>query len=369
MKKELIVLACLLMSTLIVSQVPEKMSYQAIVRDADNQLVTSQTVGMQISVLQGGVSGTAVYIEIQTVTTNSNGLISIMIGEGSVLRGDISSIDWNSDTYFIKTETDLNGGTNYTISGTSQLLSVPYAFHAKTAESIRNLIITYSEIVGTPDLTNYDSDRTDDFSGDYNDLDNAPTIDGSETKIQAGGNVALSGTGTASDPYVVGSSYYVGQLLGTNGQEGVVVFVDHTGQHGLICSYNDIDGGSGVTWNHDVDITTGATSHYNGLANTNAIISIQGNEGTYGAKLCADYSTPGTSAGDWYLPSIDELSLIYQEKYKINKALGTNSFALTNYWSSTDYNLQEAWAFDFSTGTSNRDSESSNRRVRAVRAF
>jgi hypothetical protein len=114
------------------AQAPEKMSYQAVVRDNGNALVSNQTVGMQISVLQGSALGTAVYVETQIPTTNANGLVSIEIGMGSVVSGDFSAIDWSAGPYFIKTETDPIGGTNYTITGTSELLSVPYALHAKT---------------------------------------------------------------------------------------------------------------------------------------------------------------------------------------------------------------------------------------------
>ena len=95
---------------------------------------------MQISVLQTTVGGTAVYVETHTPITNANGLVSIEIGTGSVVSGDFSAIDWSAEPYFIKTETDPTGGTSYTITGTSELLSVPYALHAKTATSLSNEI-------------------------------------------------------------------------------------------------------------------------------------------------------------------------------------------------------------------------------------
>ncbi|WP_244954745.1 hypothetical protein [Winogradskyella helgolandensis] len=132
MNKFLTLLAVLLLSANTFAQAPEKMSYQAVVRDSGDNLVTNQAVGMQISILQGSTSGTAVYVETQAPTTNTNGLVSIEIGTGSVVSGDFSAIDWSTDSYFIKTETDPTGGTTYTITGTSELLSVPYALHAKT---------------------------------------------------------------------------------------------------------------------------------------------------------------------------------------------------------------------------------------------
>ncbi len=115
------------------AQVPQKMSYQAVIRNSSGNLVTNHTVGMKISILQGSASGTAVYIETQTATTNLNGLVSIDIGSGTVISGTFPGIDWATVTYFLKIESDPAGGTNYTTSGTSQLLSVPYAFYSKTA--------------------------------------------------------------------------------------------------------------------------------------------------------------------------------------------------------------------------------------------
>jgi len=110
------------------------MSYQAVVRDANNTLIANQTVGMQISILQSTITGAVVYTEIHSVDTNINGLVSLEIGNGSS-SDDFSTIDWNSGPYFIKTETDPTGGSSYTITGTSQLMSVPYAMYAKSSGS------------------------------------------------------------------------------------------------------------------------------------------------------------------------------------------------------------------------------------------
>jgi hypothetical protein len=118
------------------AQAPQKMSYQAVVRDAANALIINQEVGIQISLLQGSVSGDAVYVETQAPTTNDNGLFSIEIGAGALVSGSMTTIDWSKGPYFIHTETDPTGGTNYTITGTSELLSVPYALHAATAEQL-----------------------------------------------------------------------------------------------------------------------------------------------------------------------------------------------------------------------------------------
>ena len=112
------------------AQAPQKMSYQAVIRNASNALVSNANVGVKVSILQTSATGTAVYSETHQPTTNTNGLATFEIGGGTVVSGSFATINWANGPYFIKTETDPTGGTNYTISGTSQLLSVPFALYA-----------------------------------------------------------------------------------------------------------------------------------------------------------------------------------------------------------------------------------------------
>ena len=126
------------------AQAPQRMSYQSVLRNSSNVLLAETLVGIKISVLQGGASGTAVYVETQTATTNANGLLSIQIGAGTASTGSFASINWSAGTYFIKTETDPAGGTNYTITGTQEILSVPYAMYATKSgdDSAQTVAIT-----------------------------------------------------------------------------------------------------------------------------------------------------------------------------------------------------------------------------------
>lgn len=130
MKKLFTFLAVLLLTVSVFAQSPQKMSYQAVIRNSDDALVTEQEVGMKISILKGSESGDVVYTETQTPTTNANGLVSIEIGGET----GFSALDWSAGPYFIKTETDPAGGTTYSITGTSQLLSVPYALHTNEVD-------------------------------------------------------------------------------------------------------------------------------------------------------------------------------------------------------------------------------------------
>ena len=221
--KRISILFCLAaIQSFVFAQAPDKMSYQAVIRNTSNNLVTSSPVGMQISILQGSPVGTAVYVERQTPNTNTNGLATIDIGSGTIITGNFASIDWTNGPYFIKTETDPSGGTNYTITGTSQLLSVPYALYAKKAGN--------------------------GFSGDYNDLTNAPTnvssftndagyltseVDGSvtnelQTISRTGTTVTLSnGGGSYTDSVNV---YTAGSGINITGN---VISTSTTGVHAI----------------------------------------------------------------------------------------------------------------------------------------
>jgi len=140
MKKTLTILIVLLISMGLLAQTPEKWSYQAVVRGADNGLMANTEVGLEISIIQASPSGTVVYAETHSPLTNTNGLLSIEIGNGSVVSGNFADIDWSDGPYFLQTRTDPNGGTNYTITGVQQLLSVPFAFHANSAETVTGVL-------------------------------------------------------------------------------------------------------------------------------------------------------------------------------------------------------------------------------------
>jgi len=135
MKNYTLTLMLLLSLTTLFAQVPQKMSYQSVIRKTDGTLLVNTLVGIKISILQGTAGGTAVYVETETPTTNANGLATLAIGGGTPVTGTFAGINWSTGTYFIKTETDPVGGTNYTISGTSQLLSVPYALYAGSSQN------------------------------------------------------------------------------------------------------------------------------------------------------------------------------------------------------------------------------------------
>jgi hypothetical protein len=379
MKKNLCIVIALLLTcyfqlSTAFGQSPNGMSYQAVIRDASDNLVTSQTVGMQISILQGSASGTAVYTETQTPTANANGLVSVEIGTGTT-SDDFSSIDWANGPYFIKTETDPAGGTSYTITGTSQLLSVPYALHAKTADSLSSTITENDPVFSAWDkstgisitenqISDLDHFTTADETDPVYGSSVASGITGTDTtnwnnkqdQIVAGTNITIVGNTISATGGGSSNDFYLGQdTLG-----GIVfyIYLDANGnQHGLIVSKTETT----AKW-QNTGVTTNATRSWDGGYNMNLMSH----------SPAKDWVTDNFST-DWYLPSIDELSFLWQNRFHTNKGLNDAGATLLSnsagYWSSTEYSDTSAFSFFFYYGYTTNSNKPNTYRVRAVRAF
>lgn len=130
--KNLIAVLCTLTFVVLgaMAQSPAKFNYQAVARDANNDLLDNTTIGIRISVLEGSSSGSEVYSEEHSPATNGFGLFNLQVGNGSNVSGDLETIDWGNESYFIQVEMDEAGGTNYSIMSASELVSVPYALFA-----------------------------------------------------------------------------------------------------------------------------------------------------------------------------------------------------------------------------------------------
>ena len=137
--KYLILSSLILFAPIIFSQSPpEAINYQMVVRKNGNILWANKTISVRASIRSGGPNGPTLYSErFYPLSTNSQGLVNFAIGQGTILSGVFSSIPWaNFTTYWLDIDFDENGGTNYINYGTQQLISVPYALHAKTAGAI-----------------------------------------------------------------------------------------------------------------------------------------------------------------------------------------------------------------------------------------
>ncbi len=182
MKKLFTIIIAVIITASMFAQAPEKISYQAVIRNSSNELIKNQIIGMKISILKGSATGSAVYVEIQTPTTNINGLVTLEIGGGTVVTGNFANIDWANGPYYIKTEIDPVGGKNYTIIVTSQLLSVPFALYAKIAESAKGINnetdpffnASIAKSITASDTAFWNSKSN--FNGNYNSLENKPFI-------------------------------------------------------------------------------------------------------------------------------------------------------------------------------------------------
>lgn len=172
MKHLSLIVAAVLMGISAMAQSPSKFNYQAVARDAAGVVVSDGTVGVKVTILSGSATGTEVYSETHSATTNVYGMLNFQIGAGTGVTGDISTIDWGSDAHFIKVEMDPAGGSSYTVSNTSELISVPYAEYANSAlhvddadadstNEVQSIMLTGDSLVlsidgGTVDLSGYD---------------------------------------------------------------------------------------------------------------------------------------------------------------------------------------------------------------------
>jgi hypothetical protein len=293
---------------------PAAFSYSAVARNSQNNPIANTTIGIQITILKTSPTGASQYSENHFVNTDQFGLFNLTVGGGAVQSGSMSTIDWSNDNYYLKVGMDANGGTNFLVMGTTQLLSVPYALYAKSAG----------------------------------------TVSGGG----GGGNF----------------THYIGEQFGG----GVIfhLFKDAQGvEHGLIVDKTDLST-SQVWSNRDTSlIGASAQSSWDGLSNSNAIVGQAGHTSS-AAALCLNSTNSGQS--DWYLPSIQELNMLWNNYYTVARSISQIAGAtqLENnaiYWSSSESNFFTARYFFFFTGTAyssglNSGKANSNY-VRAVRAF
>jgi hypothetical protein len=470
MKNTLILFTFLILSASSFAQAPQKMSYQAVIRNSSGALVNSTTVGMKISIIQGSIAGTIVYSETQSTTTNANGLASLEIGSGVVISGSFSSINWAAGPFFIKTQTDPTGGTNYTITGSSQLMSVPYAlFSANGTPGPQGPIgLTGAQgpvgpqgLVGpsaTPADMNYAQNIGAQVILQSGNFQNIISV----SLTTSGGPVEVSTYGDANNPsgpvlgrlqlyrdtialgndcWVEGdatnenqqfgmsvvdeppagthiytlkanflqSTTYFGETsgpvihaiellgpqgaigltgaIGPQGPAGVGGFIHWIGQefgggvifhlfkdaqgveHGLIVDKTDL---STNVWSNvnQIEIVPSAQSSWDGLSNSNAIVGQAGHTSSASA-LCLNLTNGGQS--DWYLPSVQELNMLWNNYYTVARSLsqisGATQLQQAAYWSSTETGANGAWSCNFYNGFASSLNKGNTAYVRAVRAF
>jgi hypothetical protein len=258
-------LLALLLTMAVVAQPPQMFKYQGVVRDHNGNLFNNKNISFRISLVQGSALGTAVYIETQNTNTNQFGLFNINVGAGSVITGNFSTIPWSQNNYFQKVEIDTTGGSNFILMGTSQILSVPYALAADTAN-----ISKYVLYNGFTDFFVFDT------PGTFNTF----TAGGERNYM-----IEVWGGGGGGGTYFAEGYGYYG-MSGGGGGYGKSIFHLHAGDRFIVTVGA---GGWGATGAEGGDGGHGGTSSFGSL--------IYATGGIGGSFLTSYYSSGGTSNG------------------------------------------------------------------------
>lgn len=273
----LIAAICLLFNYVSIGQAPQKMSFQSVLRNANNTIIAKCVVGLRISILRGSATGTPVYTETQVANTDHNGLVSVQIGTGKNTLGTFANIDWADGIYFIKTEADPLGGSNYTIMGASELLSVPYALYA-TNSDFNTLIGTSTDMIDLSKLNagqEFSFNMTKDLT--FGTIGHVLVFDANKNHFEGAilSYDKVSGAIKVKITEVLGSpksDFWKVKINGTRGYNGL------TGDTGLTGKI----GPTGLTGDKGLKGETGPAGT-NGTNGTNGVNGSIGNTGATGA--------------------------------------------------------------------------------------
>ena len=308
MKKLFLLLTFYAQLLIFLGQAPQSFNYQAVIRDSSNNIINNQSIGVQIAILQGNANGNSVYTEIFSETTNDYGLINLQLGSG-ISTDDFNTISWENGPFFIETSIDVNGGSNYLLMGSTQIMSVPYAIHSSTST------ISLNDSVKDDDADPNNELQAISLSNDTLYLSNGGFVDLSSYS-QDSINVYSAGSGITIINNIISvesCNYNLGQYYSSLG--GVVIYLESNGCHGIVADTADLgtfrqpihEDSDTYFYKCDLDFP------YAGKFNTPKIVSLSTNWGDTAvncAMACQNSNRYGFS--DWYAPSLSELLLVEQ---------------------------------------------------------
>jgi len=348
MKKIYLILTILILCAVsLFAQSPEKFTYQAVVRNASNALVANAQVGMRVSVLKDGATGNPVYVETHSVSTNANGLITVEIGGGIPQSGTLATVNWAEGPFFLKSEIDPNGGSDYTVTTTQQLLSVPYALYAKEAGNVPAITVTPTDTgyvlvltpAGEPSQTYILRNGVDGQQGPQGVQGPAGPAGATGPQGPQGEQGPAGATGATGPQGPQGDQGQQG-LPGTPGADGVsptvvttsagdstvVTITDANGDH-MFVVYNGTQGPQGeqgIQGLQGEQGPAGATGQQ-GPQGEQGIQGLQGLQGEQGPQ-----GLPGTPGADGVSPTVVTTSAGDSTVVTITDANGDHTFVVYN---------------------------------------
>lgn len=334
----LLIVTFLLTAIISLAQPPQAFKYQTVVRNATGDIVQNQNISLRFSIRDGSVSGTILYQEIHNVQTSALGLVNIEIGNGILVLGSMSTIDWAIDIKFLQTELDVTGGSSYVTMGTSELLSVPYALYAES---------TGDQIWSKDGSSVY-----------YNTGNVGIGTDTPGTQLDVQGHIWQSGTGNSvflgedagkDDDLSNNNNTYIGNAAGRNnvsGSNNVAIGYNagsgnELGSNNIYigANANSISTGSNDRLNIGNTIYANLSNQQVGIGTTSPIVDldIRDNDGFAVLNLTSNYGSSRLSLDKEN--ATDAAYINFSTNSTSHWALGTiddNGLSISREWSSPD---------------------------------